>query len=122
MQLIRTRSSLRQVLSADRRVALVPTMGSLHRGHLSLVSKARECAELVVTSIFVNPLQFAPHEDFDQYPRSMERDCDLLERAGCDVVFAPDEREMYPERQTVLVQPCPALADVLEGAVRPGFF
>jgi pantoate--beta-alanine ligase len=76
----------------------------------------------VVATIFVNRLQFAPHEDFDQYPRTLESDCRLLEREGCDLVFAPSEREMYPHPQVYKVSPPPALADILEGAVRPGFF
>jgi pantoate--beta-alanine ligase len=76
----------------------------------------------VVASIFVNRLQFAPHEDFDRYPRTLQRDCELLRAAGCDVVFAPDERELYPEPQTFKVVPDPALGDLLEGEFRPGFF
>jgi pantoate--beta-alanine ligase len=76
----------------------------------------------VVTSIFVNRLQFAPHEDFDRYPRTLARDCELLKPAGCNIVFAPDEHELYPEPQTYTVQPDPALAGILEGHFRPGFF
>jgi pantoate--beta-alanine ligase len=109
-------------------------MGNLHEGHLSLVRIARERnavgerdAEgerdgVVVASIFVNPLQFAPHEDFDKYPRTMERDCELLAAGGCDMVFAPSEQEVYPEPQGYKVQPPAGLADILEGQVRPGFF
>jgi len=102
--------------------AFVPTMGNLHDGHLHLVRLARRHGLPVVASIFVNRLQFAPHEDFDRYPRTLARDCALLESAGCDVVFAPEERELYPERQTYKVLPDPALADILEGHFRPGFF
>jgi pantoate--beta-alanine ligase len=76
----------------------------------------------VVTSIFVNRLQFAPQEDFDQYPRTLSRDCELLESAGCDIVFAPSEQELYPEPQSYRVHPPSALADILEGQFRPGFF
>jgi pantoate--beta-alanine ligase len=94
----------------------------LHAGHLSLVRIARERAGMVVASIFVNPLQFAPHEDFAAYPRTLERDCELLSSAGCDIVFAPDLREMYPEPQEYQLRPPAPLADILEGLARPGFF
>jgi pantoate--beta-alanine ligase len=101
-------------------------MGNLHDGHLSLVKLAREHEHAqggpVVASVFVNRLQFAPHEDFDTYPRTLERDCDLLRGAGCNLVFAPTEAELYPEPQTYKVLPPPELADILEGAFRPGFF
>jgi len=97
-------------------------MGNLHEGHLSLLSIAREHEGLVVASIFVNRLQFAPHEDFDTYPRTLDRDCELLWTSGCDLVFAPSERQMYPERQECIVLPPQRLTDILEGQVRPGFF
>ncbi len=97
-------------------------MGNLHSGHLSLVQQARQRGGIVVASIFVNQLQFAPNEDFDRYPRTLERDCQLLAAAGCDIVFAPDAEEMYPEPQLCKVHPPPPLADVLEGEFRPGFF
>ncbi len=97
-------------------------MGNLHEGHLSLVRTARGREGCVVASIFVNPLQFAPHEDFASYPRTLAHDCELLAGGGCDVVFAPDVQEMYPGPQEFKVQPPPGLADILEGAVRPGFF
>ena len=122
MQIIRTIADLRATLEGDRKIALVPTMGNLHAGHLSLVRMARERGDLVVTSIFVNRLQFAPHEDFATYPRTLQRDCELLEAQGCDIVFAPDDGEIYPEPQGYTVHPPPALTDILEGAVRPGFF
>ena len=121
MRLMHTLAELRAVLPRDG-CAFVPTMGNLHEGHLSLVRQACRHGLPVVASIFVNRLQFAPHEDFDRYPRTLERDCALLEPAGCDIVFAPDERELYPEPQTFKVQPDPALADILEGHFRPGFF
>ncbi|WP_416759751.1 pantoate--beta-alanine ligase [Roseateles sp. So40a] len=110
---------------AGRTVAFVPTMGNLHDGHLALVRQARAAVGpdgLVVASIFVNRLQFAPHEDFDRYPRTLARDAELLEGATCDLVFAPDEREMYPEPQGYKVHPPTELADILEGHFRPGFF
>jgi len=102
-------------------LALVPTMGNLHDGHLALVRLARASAPRVAVSIFVNRLQFAPHEDFDQYPRTLAADCARLEAAGVDLVFAPDERELYPEPQRYLVEP-PEMANELEGRFRPRFF
>ena len=97
-------------------------MGNLHQGHLSLVRIAHSRGGLTVASIFVNPLQFAPQEDFANYPRTLERDCAQLAAVGCDIVFAPSAREMYPRMQTYTVRPSPALADTLEGSSRPGFF
>jgi len=97
-------------------------MGSIHAGHLSLVETARRAADTVVASIFVNRLQFAPGEDFDRYPRTLPADAALLAAAGVDHVFAPDEAEMYPVPQTYVVEPDPAVADILEGEFRPGFF
>ena len=126
MRVVHTIAELRQALAAVKAPAFVPTMGNLHDGHLSLVKLAREHEHAqggpVVASIFVNRLQFAPHEDFDRYPRTLERDCDLLRGAGCNLVFAPTEAELYPEPQTYKVLPPPELADILEGAFRPGFF
>ncbi|WP_088280573.1 pantoate--beta-alanine ligase [Ideonella sp. A 288] len=122
MQVIRTIPELRQALAGQSRTAFVPTMGNLHEGHLALVRQAHERGGPVVASIFVNRLQFAPNEDFDTYPRTFERDCALLQGVGCDIVFAPDESVLYPEPQDVKVHPPAALADVLEGAFRPGFF
>src|ERR1700691_2216477 len=97
-------------------------MGNLHAGHLSLVHIARERADVVVASVFVNRLQFAPHEDFATYPRSFERDREFLARSGCDIVFAPVDDEVYPETQGYMVQPPHELTGILEGAARPGFF
>lgn len=122
MRLIHTIAELRQALAGATATAFVPTMGNLHEGHLSLVRLARAGGGPVVTSLFVNRLQFAPHEDFDTYPRTLERDCELLRGAGCDIVFAPAERELYPEPQRFVVQPPAELADILEGHFRPGFF
>jgi pantoate--beta-alanine ligase len=96
-------------------------MGNLHEGHLDLVRMARGLAPRVVASIFVNRLQFAPHEDFDRYPRSFAEDCARLEALGVELVFAPDEGELYPRPQQVLVEPSP-VANLLEGEFRPGFF
>lgn len=122
MHLIRSIAELRTALKGRREVALVPTMGNLHAGHLSLVRIARERGGTVVASVFVNPLQFAPHEDFADYPRTLERDCELLADNGCDIAFAPSEKEMYPEPHSFTVQPPPELGGILEGALRPGFF
>ncbi|RYF02847.1 MAG: pantoate--beta-alanine ligase [Oxalobacteraceae bacterium] len=125
MQVVHNVAELRDTLALHRERGFVPTMGNLHDGHLQLVRQARELvgpAGAVVASIFVNRLQFAPHEDFDTYPRTLARDCELLEGAGCDIVFAPSERELYPEPQGYKVVPPPELADILEGHFRPGFF
>lgn len=122
MQISRTITDLRRQLATRRDVVLVPTMGNLHAGHLSLLRIARERGGLVVTSVFVNPLQFGPTEDFAQYPRTLARDCELLAEAGCDIAFAPTEQEMYPQAQGYTVRPPSALADILEGSIRPGFF
>jgi pantoate--beta-alanine ligase len=122
MQIIHTVAELRSTLLGRHGVAFVPTMGNLHAGHLSLVHRAAAHGSPVVASIFVNRLQFAPQEDFDQYPRTLTRDCEVLQSAGCDIVFAPSERELYPEPQSYRIHPPPALADILEGHFRPGFF
>ncbi|MEY4750279.1 MAG: hypothetical protein RIQ60_2493 [Pseudomonadota bacterium] len=125
MHVIHTIAELRHRLAGDDSTAFVPTMGNLHDGHLALVREARRLnagAGPVVASIFVNRLQFLPHEDFDRYPRTLAHDCELLQGAGCDLVFAPDEAELYPEPQAFKVLPPAALADILEGEFRPGFF
>ena len=122
MQVIHTIADLRAVLAGSTKTALVPTMGNLHEGHLALVREAALHGFPVVATIFVNRLQFLPHEDFAQYPRTLERDCQLLEQAGCDIVFAPAESELYPEPQVFKVTPPAAIADLLEGEFRPGFF
>lgn len=122
MRVIHTLAELREALAGSTRTAFVPTMGNLHAGHLSLVREARRHGGPVVASIFVNRLQFLPHEDFDQYPRTLENDCALLAPEGCDIVFAPSERELYPEPQGYKVSPPGGLADILEGEFRPGFF
>lgn len=119
---VHTIADLREALPGHGPVTLVPTMGNLHDGHLSLVRLARQRPGTVVTSIFVNRLQFAPHEDFTRYPRTLERDCELLSGIGCDVVFAPADSEIYPEAQEFKILPPAALADILEGSARPGFF
>ena len=122
MQIVHTIADLRAALAGRGRPAFVPTMGNLHEGHLSLVQQARLHGDVVVASIFVNRLQFLPHEDFDSYPRTFDADCAKLEAQGCDIVFAPKEKDLYPEPQTFKIQPDAQLADILEGHFRPGFF
>jgi pantoate--beta-alanine ligase len=122
MQVIHTIAELRRALARQNQTVFVPTMGNLHEGHLSLVREARRWGGPVVASVFVNRLQFLPHEDFDRYPRTLARDVELLSGAGCNFVFAPDEAELYPEPQVYKVTPPGALADILEGEFRPGFF
>ncbi|MGG7054968.1 pantoate--beta-alanine ligase [Nitrosomonas sp. ANs5] len=121
MEIITDIMSLRARLQRESSIALVPTMGNLHTGHLSLVQIARQHAACTVVSIFVNRLQFAPHEDFDRYPRTQEDDCRLLKENGVDIVFLPGEKILYPVSQTFQVS-LPAMADTLEGTCRPGFF
>lgn len=124
MMLVRTKAEAREAIARFRpgRVALVPTMGFLHEGHLSLLDRARERADRVVLSIFVNPLQFGPQEDFERYPRDLERDVALAATRGADLVFAPSVAEVYPRGEPA-VQVVPGrMADVLCGAHRPGHF
>ena len=120
MQIVSTIAALRARLADECAIAFVPTMGNLHEGHLSLIRLARAHGSCVVASIFVNPLQFGPSEDFDRYPRTLEQDCERLQDLA-DVVFAPSVDEVYPEQQNVFVE-LPAIADQLEGATRPGHF
>ncbi len=121
MEVIRTIADLRARLGGEPRVALVPTMGNIHEGHLSLVHIGLAQAPLVVTSIFVNRLQFGQGEDFDRYPRTFVDDCEKLAAAGNHIVFHPDETQMYPEPQVFVVEP-PPIANKLEGRFRPGHF
>jgi len=121
MQTVHDIGELRRAVRATGPVAFVPTMGNLHEGHLSLVRLARREARAVVVSIFVNRLQFLAGEDFERYPRTMERDRRMLEAEGVELLFAPDERVLYPEAQTYVMRP-PPLGAELEGRFRPGFF
>jgi pantoate--beta-alanine ligase len=122
MKIVHTIAELRQHLAPFKHPAFVPTMGNLHEGHLALVRQAKPLGDATVASIFVNRLQFLPHEDFDTYPRTWEADCEKLQAAGCDLLFAPGEKDLYPEPQTFKVHPPAELADMLEGFFRPGFF
>ncbi len=121
MEVVPKITDLRARLKRESSIAFVPTMGNLHEGHIQLMRAARGRGGCVVASIFVNRLQFAPHEDFDSYPRTFEADCEKLAACGVDVVFAPDERELYPEPQGFAVEP-PQFGNQLEGEHRPGFF
>ena len=122
MQVIHTIAELREQLARHDSPAFVPTMGNLHDGHLALIRQAKTLGDVTVASIFVNRLQFLPHEDFDTYPRTLQADCEKLQANGCDIVFAPSEKELYPEPQGFKVHPPAGLADILEGHYRPGFF
>lgn len=122
MQVHRSIASLRTALASAGRIGFAPTMGNLHAGHISLMRTAREHADTVVASIFVNRIQFGPSEDFDAYPRTLDADCSALEAAGVDHVFAPEESTLYPVPQQFYVQPAAALDNLLEGALRPGHF
>lgn len=127
MQVFRHVESLRQALDTERqqgrRIGFVPTMGNLHNGHLALVTATKASCDIVVASIFVNRLQFGLNEDWDQYPRTFESDCQKLTDVGCDYLFFPEEREIYPngmDGQTRVI--VPSMTDMLCGASRPGHF
>lgn len=123
MKVVHTIEDLRDQLQGQLRIAFVPTMGNLHDAHLALMRMARQYGDPVVASIFVNPLQFGQNEDFDHYPRTLEKDIKKLEQArDVYVLFAPTEKEMYPEPQNFRVQPPADLGNILEGAFRPDFF
>ena len=122
MKIITSIEELRDQLSGQLRTAFVPTMGNLHDGHLSLMRLARKHGDPVVASIFVNPLQFGPNEDFEKYPRTFQADVEKLEKEGVYVLFAPSVKELYPEPQEFRVNPPAWLGDTLEGEFRPGFF
>ena len=123
MKVVHTIQELRDQLQGQSRIAFVPTMGNLHEGHLALMKLARQDGYPVVASIFVNPLQFGPNEDFAEYPRTLAQDIEKMEKArDVYVLFAPSEKEMYPEPQSFTMQPPTDLGNILEGKVRPGFF
>ncbi|BCG04183.1 pantothenate synthetase (plasmid) [Paraburkholderia sp. PGU19] len=122
MKIISSIQELRDQLRGQKRTAFVPTMGNLHEGHLSLMRLARQHGDPIVASIFVNRLQFGPNEDFDKYPRTLQDDIDKLQKENVYVLFAPTERDMYPQPQEYRVHPPHDLGDILEGEFRPGFF
>jgi len=126
MQVVETIGEMRHVVAEHRgrgkSVALVPTMGALHEGHLTLVDEARRVADIVVMSIFVNPLQFAPSEDFDRYPRTMEEDSASAAARGVDFLFTPVREEIYPEQAPVVLVHPGSVGKEWEGAVRPHHF
>ncbi len=122
MKIISDIQELRDHLRGQNRASFVPTMGNLHEGHLSLMRLARQHGDPVVASIFVNRLQFGPNEDFDSYPRTMQDDIDKLEKEGVYILFAPTERDLYPQPQEYRVEPPEQLGKILEGEFRPGFF
>lgn len=122
MKIISSIDELRDQLRGQLRTAFVPTMGNLHEGHLSLMRLARKHGDPIVASIFVNRLQFGPHEDFDKYPRTFQADVEKLEKEGVYVLFAPTEKDLYPEPQEFRVRPPDDLGNTLEGEFRPGFF
>jgi pantoate--beta-alanine ligase len=116
-----TRAALLELRAQNRTLGLVPTMGALHEGHLSLVRAARAQCDVVVATIFVNPTQFGPNEDFSKYPRTFEQDCELLDRERVDLLFAPDAQEMYPAGASTFVEG-EGVGDRLDGVSRPGHF
>ncbi|MDR1221379.1 MAG: pantoate--beta-alanine ligase [Tannerella sp.] len=125
MEIIQTIEALKPLLSKERKqgktVGFVPTMGALHNGHLSLVERCRKENDLCAASIFVNPTQFNDKNDLKTYPRTLEKDCEMLKPLGCDCIFAPSEKEMYPESDTRIFN-FGAVAEVMEGRKRPGHF
>jgi pantoate--beta-alanine ligase len=122
MKVVTNTAELDRALRGPERPAFVPTMGNLHAGHMGLVRRARQLSDRVVVSIFVNPLQFGPAEDFASYPRTLEADLARLRDSDCDIVFAPSQEAFYPQPQTFRVLPDPQIARDLEGAFRPHFF
>jgi pantoate--beta-alanine ligase len=122
MKIISDIQDLRDQLRGQNRAVFIPTMGNLHEGHLSLMRLARQHGDPVIASIFVNRLQFGPNEDFDKYPRTFEADVEKLEKEGVYVLFAPTEKDLYPEPQEYRVEPPQNLGKILEGEFRPGFF
>jgi pantoate--beta-alanine ligase len=122
MKIISDIQDLRDQLRGQNRAVFIPTMGNLHEGHLSLMRLARQHGDPVIASIFVNRLQFGPNEDFDKYPRTFQADVEKLEKEGVYVLFAPTEKDLYPEPQEYRVEPPQNLGKILEGEFRPGFF
>ena len=111
----------KKIKSGGKKIALVPTMGALHEGHLKLIDRAKTLGDVVIVSIFVNPTQFGPNEDFAKYPREFENDCKKCENRGADIIFAPSVEEMYPADYDSKIS-CGEITTILEGAIRPGHF
>ncbi|MCY3007304.1 MAG: pantoate--beta-alanine ligase [Planctomycetota bacterium] len=110
-----------QMRMEGKRIGLVPTMGALHEGHLSLVQRAKQQCDMAIATIFVNPSQFGPNEDFQKYPRTLQNDLNLLADKGCDLVFTPTNAQMYPQGHSTFIEP-PSVAEAWEGPIRPGHF
>lgn len=125
MKIVRTPKAMQKLVESLRRkgksIGLVPTMGALHEGHLSLIKRSAGDNDITIVSIFVNPTQFGPHEDFSKYPRVFKQDCRLAKESGADYVFHPSVKDMYPEDFQIYVVP-EEIANKLEGAARPGHF
>jgi pantoate--beta-alanine ligase len=125
MKILHDIKDVKNILESERMkgktIGFVPTMGALHEGHTSLVRKCKDENDVCVASIFVNPTQFNDKKDLEKYPRTLEKDCEMLEKEGCDIVFAPSEREMYPKPDTRVFH-LGRVAEVMEGAFRPGHF
>src|SRR4030065_343412 len=125
MKIVKSIKEMQEISIALKRkgkiIGFVPTMGYLHEGHLSLIRLAKKKSDIVVVSIFVNPMQFGPKEDFKRYPRDLKRDTKLARKAGCDVLFIPSQKQMYPERYSTYIN-VEKLSDTLEGKFRSGHF
>ena len=126
MKIIRTIDEMKSICfshkSQNKKIGMVPTMGFLHEGHESLIKNARDKNDIVVVSIFVNPTQFGPDEDYDNYPRDLQRDSEICRKLGVDYVFHPDAKEMYPEGYSTFVIPSERMTNILCGVTRPGHF
>lgn len=124
MEIISEKIKLQKTLEKyeGKTIALVPTMGNLHDGHISLIKLAKQHADLVIVSIFVNKLQFGKNEDFDRYPRTIEADCIKVQKTHIDIIYTPKESDIYPESQITRISADPILSNILEGKTRPDFF
>lgn len=121
-KILEVKNLIKKVKKEGKRIGFVPTMGCLHEGHLSLIRKAKALSDFVVVSIFVNPIQFGPNEDYDRYPRTFEKDCKLCEKEGVDLIFHPDVSEMYPSNFSTFVEVEGQISSILCGIKRPGHF
>lgn len=121
-KILDVKNLIKKVKKEGKKIGFVPTMGCLHEGHLSLIRKAKALSDFVVVSIFVNPIQFGPNEDYDRYPRTFEKDCKLCEKEGVDLIFHPDVSEMYPSNFSTFVEVEGQISSILCGIKRPGHF